>query len=594
MRQAASAPEKRASLSQHEEKQWSQIVLRVFLKLAQVVVQSRVQFASRDGKRPAQQRSSGSWFNIEMEDVKEIEQRVLNTLGMSKSRSPKLGTPVRIDIYMESGPRGARSSKQLLERWSVSLVKSGDSLATATDSLQAGYKKLVILMRAVYTQTRQLPLWSQRRVGKLHYEISTAESVTQFDEEMSEFQFGSQDTPLGTMYLSVWYRKIAGAGMPTVTTTATMAAAGAQQSQTAPTEATVVGSELINSEYFRDQSSLNLERKSSAPIAIASGETTENASEQPRASSLPVQQHFHRTSAAPVLLQEVGDGEHGMLGSDLGSPVNFQPHSLPTRFGADVFSNDMPFRGPLGTRSRGGSVDHNVVSPVLSMSGVAQPMDIPVGKMRRAGSRNSLDEPSLGSSRGTSPSSFGSSFGSSPHNMFAFTPPFASGMSAAAAAQSASPDGGGDHPLVFSETRYSGSTSAAGISTGGFSKPDAETSQAADGDSNIAGSNIMAPAAEMAPRSSIFPGGDHSTPSLAHTSAMFGQFSAEDLPFADPSGPEDHDSKIGSFVEECWNAPALSIFSGSNGQRIFQTTKELQETLSALRDTQARIQQPVA
>jgi hypothetical protein len=25
-------------------------------------------------------------FNIEMEDVKEIEQRVLNTLGMSKSR----------------------------------------------------------------------------------------------------------------------------------------------------------------------------------------------------------------------------------------------------------------------------------------------------------------------------------------------------------------------------------------------------------------------------------------------------------------------------------------------------------------------------
>ena len=116
--------------------------------------------------------------------------RVIIKAVLCYNRSPKLGTPVRIDIYMESGQRGGRSSKQLLERWSVSLVKSGDSLATAMDSLQAGYKKLVILMRAVYTQTRQLPLWALRRGGKLHYEISTAESVTQFDEEMSEFQFG--------------------------------------------------------------------------------------------------------------------------------------------------------------------------------------------------------------------------------------------------------------------------------------------------------------------------------------------------------------------------------------------------------------------
>ena len=145
------------------------------------------------------------------------------------------------------------------------------------------------------------------------------------------------------------------------------------------------------------------------------------------------------------------------LGLGLGSPVAVQPHSLPTRFGADVFNDIMssaaPFR-PSGSRSRGGSVDHHVVSPVLSMSGVAQPMDIPVGKMRRVGSRSSLDEPNLASSRGTSPSSFGSSFGSSPHNMFAFTPPFASGMSGAAAATSAtSPPEQGSEPLVFSDVR---------------------------------------------------------------------------------------------------------------------------------------------
>ena len=49
---------------------------------------------------------------------------------------------------------------------------SGDSGRVMLDSLQAGYKKLVILLRAVYTQTRQLPLWSRRRY-KMQVGIST-------------------------------------------------------------------------------------------------------------------------------------------------------------------------------------------------------------------------------------------------------------------------------------------------------------------------------------------------------------------------------------------------------------------------------------
>lgn len=390
---------------------------------------------------------------------------------------------------------------------------------------------------------------------------------------MSEFQFGSQETPLGTLFLSVWYRKSVDGGQAIP--------------DSAATEVPVVGSDLINSEYFRDhvqQSSLALERKSSAPIPIAS-ELPSSTAPQVRASSLPVQQHMHR--ATPVLLQEVGDGADGM---EMGSPCSFQPHSLPARFGNDGFNHNdilsgIPFKPPSGSRSRGSSVDHTIVSPVLSMSGVAQPMDIPVGKMRRASSRSSLDEPSLGSSRGTSPSSFGSSFGSSPHNMFAFTPPFASAMSGQTpAAHSLSPlDNPATAPLVFDEGRAAaaaphGSYSTRAIPVSSF-KAYNDTSQLHDPRGNA---TAVDPNMQTNPLnvngSRPFPD-DHGHSQVS----TFGQFSAEDLPFADPSGPEDHDSRIGSFVEECWNAPALSMFSEGNGQRVAQSTKALHEELAKLK-----------
>jgi len=515
-----------------------------------------------------------------MDVVKDIEQRVLNTLGMSKSRSPKLDTPVRIDIYTESSPR---SPRQLLERWSISVVRSGDSGRVMLDSLQAGYKKLVILLRAVYTQTRQLPLWSRRRGAlagtSLHYEISVAESVTSFDEHMSEFQFGSQETPLGTLYLSVWYRKFS-AGGPSI-------------QNPSPPEETVLGSDLINSEYFRDQSSLALERKSSAPIPIAS--ETRNAPEV-RASSLPVQGlHMHR--AQPVPIQDVGSIDDP--GMDMTPPDvdSFHPQSLPARFGGDAFNCDdilsgIPFnKPPSGSRSRGSSVDQSIVSPVLSMSGVAQPMDIPVGKMRRTNSRSSLggtDEPSLGSSRGTSPSSFGSSFGSSPHNVFAFTPPFASAMSGATpVAQSLSPiENNTADPLVFGEARGGSNAAAGSYSSRTIPVSSFKTFQEASLEAPEGGAGSSTAVVNTHPltvnQSRPFPDCDDPYAS------GFGQFSAEDLPFADPSGPEDHDSKIGSFVEELWNAPALAMFS-TGGQRVTQSTKALHEELAKLRETKEKL-----
>jgi len=216
------------------------------------------------------------------------------------------------------------------------------------------------------------------------------------------------------------------------------------------------------------------------------------------------------------------------------------------------------------------------------MSGVAQPMDIPVGKMRRVGSRSSLDEPNLASSRGTSPSSFGSSFGSSPHNMFAFTPPFASGMSGAAAATSAtSPPEQGSEPLVFSDVRGVQATSSQSAKSGASSFI-GETSLGGGDRAEPAGA-IQSPTASGAASFAY----EQSAPS--HTSTMFGQFSTEDLPFADPAGPEDNDSKIGSFVEDCWNAPTLTMFSGGNGQRLSQTTKALVDELHKLAATQQQL-----
>ena len=141
-------------------------------------------------------------FNIEMEDIKEIEQRVLNTLGMSKARWKQscgcqnpaltLGFPcakvpqtrhTREDRHLYgcgipkctlsttiAGTLECFAGQEVLSYTFAAAAAlicfcgcSGDRSTTALDSLQSGYKKLVILMRAVYTQTRQLPLWAQRR-----------------------------------------------------------------------------------------------------------------------------------------------------------------------------------------------------------------------------------------------------------------------------------------------------------------------------------------------------------------------------------------------------------------------------------------------
>lgn len=255
------------------------------------------------------------------------------------------------------------------------------------------------------------------------------------------------------------------------------------------------------------------------------------------------------------------------------SADNFQPHSLPPRL-------------PSGWGDAGRVQSLNrIVAPALS-DGVAQPVDIPMGKLRKVNSRSSMEDV-LASSRtshsDTGPSSFGSSFGSSPYNMFGFTPPFASAGATPPVAVSGTPAmicGSSPPeaavsvacPLVFGEAK---NTTARIVPISAFTvfQDDAEAS----------GMALADPYGEASANAySVF------------IEQQQQEFCSEQLPFADPAGSEDHDSKIGSFVEECWHAPALQLFSDQNGKRASQSTKSLEEELLKLRDTKETIQRESA
>lgn len=478
-----------------------------------------------------------------------IDNQVASVLGTKDNRSVRLDTPIRIDIYTdlpETAAEEGRPNRLLLERWSISLVQSTSVDSSMVDSLQAGYKKLVILLRAVYTQTRQLPLWAAKQKAQceapnLKYDISVVESVTHCEGDMAEFKFGSQYTPFGRLYVSVRYRTNS---------------SNTLVSEEEPITRRGLNPQLINSEYFNKES-LKLVREVTAPIPISGTSSTDRTR----------QRAFSAPTSAPIAEQgpdflcdnqaddhcEDADIVPPMMVGSYNQPSNFQPHSLPPR---------LP--------SRTETLNRSVMGPALSADGVARPMDIPVEKLRHVNSRSSMDDPLDSSSRGGTPSSYGSSLGSSPYNMFGFTPPFA-GATAAPICTSSPPEtttAAVACPLVFGDAQNSASRIAPISAFQVFTdEGDAPTNQADPSDS---GTNPY----------SVF---------IEQSEQQQQEFCSEHLPFADPAGPEDHDSKIGSFVEECWHAPALQMFSKQDGQRVSQSTQSLQEELFKLRDTKERI-----
>eukprot|EP00656_Telonema_subtile_P053229 TRINITY_DN7649_c0_g1_i3.p1 TRINITY_DN7649_c0_g1~~TRINITY_DN7649_c0_g1_i3.p1 ORF type:complete len:154 (+),score=13.48 TRINITY_DN7649_c0_g1_i3:98-559(+) len=123
-----------------DEKRWRSIMFRVFLKVAQVVVQSRVNVSHMLSGHE----KTSNWFNIELTELPGIDNQVVSVLGINRDRSVKLDTPIRIDIFVETpGPNAdSKPTKVVLERWSISLVQSAAD--SNMDSLQAGYKLSLI------------------------------------------------------------------------------------------------------------------------------------------------------------------------------------------------------------------------------------------------------------------------------------------------------------------------------------------------------------------------------------------------------------------------------------------------------------------
>lgn len=183
-------------------------------------------------------------------------------------------------------------------------------------------------------------------------------------------------------------------------------------------------------------------------------------------------------------------------------------------------------------------------------------------KLRKVNSRSSIED-MVRTSPSDAPSSFGSSsFGSSPYHMFGFTPPFASGFATtppfmAGSAPTTGPGAPPElpdeaFPLVFGqETKEHSAAQVIPVTNfQAFPSEDGAESaiHTADSDSSQAYSVFLEQQQQ--------------------------EFSSEQLPFADVE-TEDQDSKIGSFVESCWRAPALHMFSAQDGRRATQPTSSV-------------------
>ena len=458
-----------------------------------------------------------------------------------------------LDALLRFGNLWQQCSRQPRGRFIASgLQKAGDSTpvcayvnaATASVGTQVNHNPpCVPSLTAVCPHSLLCTRNTFRRKGAaaLQYEISVVESVTHSDGHLEEFQFGSQYTPFGRLYVSVRYRA------------AHISAAS------------LADRAVIQSDYF------HVQRTSTEPIPIG-GPRASAEHGRARAFSAPSEPHMLRQHGPQMIGmglettdEAADDTRHAAMDDMCVQATEFQPHSLPPR---------LPQWGTHMARQE--SLD-KIVGPAL-VGGVARPVDIPTGKMRKVSSRSSLEEP-LGSSRG-SPSSFGSSLGSSPYNMFGFTPPFASagftppvGMPAGSAAMgTAAPDYAvAACPLVFGEAH---SATSRIVPICGF--------KVFDDGSGSGSSNAVSDHHNQ---------GDLSS----HAYSVFmeqeqQEFCSEQLPFADAAGSDDHDSKIGSFVEECRRAPALQMFSEQSGKRVLQSVQSLQDELSKLREMKIEIQ----
>ncbi|KAF6256683.1 autophagy-related protein 13-domain-containing protein [Scenedesmus sp. NREL 46B-D3] len=207
-----------------------------FIKCSQVVLGARI--FQPDQSRPAPDKRSARWFLLEVEEL----------AGLAARLEPwrrDVFTPLVIEVYIQpwdtsavmpgAAPAGRLGSNDsggargtLLERWSLSYRplqpgSSGYCSRAATD-VAAVYKRLILLIRSLYSYVRVLPAYRMYRASKRHgadlfqtrYTLGTAPQQQQQQQHlaapsssggrMCQFTFSPVETATGQFGVAVEYQ----------------------------------------------------------------------------------------------------------------------------------------------------------------------------------------------------------------------------------------------------------------------------------------------------------------------------------------------------------------------------------------------------
>lgn len=191
---------------------FEQIVSQFLLKSLHIVLDSRVPSIRNHG-RTGEVKKSDKWFNLVLGDRP-------SALENLNSWHRNLTEPMNIDIVLvkDKPGSGSGSSLTVIERWIVQYECRRTSISQGVDSShKKTYKKLIILLRSLYSMTKLLPAYkafkklcsSQHCDFDINYKVSSFSAPFSRTEEqlMKHYSFIPIDVQHGRFSLSVAYRE---------------------------------------------------------------------------------------------------------------------------------------------------------------------------------------------------------------------------------------------------------------------------------------------------------------------------------------------------------------------------------------------------
>ncbi|TDH69992.1 hypothetical protein CCR75_000867 [Bremia lactucae] len=185
-----------------------QVVLEFLYKVAELIIQSRVNFHAEPDLRRGSRRAR---FNLDIEEVPIVRDAMA-------AWKEDVTLPLAIDIYWDAG-----SHTILLERWSVTFVADGEhafaylsSTQDVIQQLKEVCKRISVLLRALFSFMRQLPahrLFTQSYPSMLSYTLHGAvasDAVHAFETQRvatSSYSFMPITTPFGNLKVTAVYRR---------------------------------------------------------------------------------------------------------------------------------------------------------------------------------------------------------------------------------------------------------------------------------------------------------------------------------------------------------------------------------------------------